>query len=206
MGAVAFLAASAIYLYGFPQQNVFYAVIVLLHLLTGVAAAIVLLPFLGRILREGSWLGRGGWLLFLVGSALGFWLVHTGTIRSEWKWMYAHMVVCAAALAFLIAEFAGRRGWGTSGDTVEGPSGGRGRPPLHPPALMRLAVCLIVLAGLGAGLRYMRESRWANHARIENPEMPPPTMDQEGDGPRGPFFPSSAQVYGHRKIPSKFFM
>jgi len=31
-------------------------------------------------------------------------------------------------------------------------------------------------------------------------------MDQEGDGPQGPFFPSSAQVYGHKKIPSKFFM
>jgi tetratricopeptide (TPR) repeat protein len=31
-------------------------------------------------------------------------------------------------------------------------------------------------------------------------------MDGEGDGPNGPFFPSSAQVYGGEKIPSKFFM
>jgi tetratricopeptide (TPR) repeat protein len=31
-------------------------------------------------------------------------------------------------------------------------------------------------------------------------------MDGEGDGPSGPFFPSSAQVYGGSKIPSKFFM
>ncbi len=31
-------------------------------------------------------------------------------------------------------------------------------------------------------------------------------MDGEGDGPKGPFFPSSAQVYGGKKIPSKFFM
>src|SRR6201998_2601744 len=85
MGTVAFLAVSAIYLYGVPHQHVFYAVIFLLHLALGMAATIVLLPLLGRILREGSWLGRGGWLLFLVGAALGFWLVHTGTIRSEWK-------------------------------------------------------------------------------------------------------------------------
>ncbi len=31
-------------------------------------------------------------------------------------------------------------------------------------------------------------------------------MNDEGDGPHGDFFPSSAQVYGRQKIPSKFFM
>jgi hypothetical protein len=92
MGMVAFLAASAVYLYGFPQQNVFYAVVVLLHLAAGVAATIVLLPLLGRLIREGTWLSRGGWLLFLVGAGIGFWLVRTGTVRSEWKWMCAHML------------------------------------------------------------------------------------------------------------------
>jgi len=189
-GLVAFLTVSAIYLYAFPQQNVFYAVIVLLHLLAGTAATIVLLPMLGRIMREGSWLSAAGWNLFLGSATLGFWLVHTGTIRSEWNWLYAHMVVSAAALAFLVAELWSRRG---------------GAPTVGP-AAFRVAVCLVVIALLGAGMRYLREVRWANHARIENPELPPLNMDQEGDGPQGPFFPSSAQVYGHKKIPSKFFM
>jgi Flp pilus assembly protein TadD len=189
-GLVVFLTASAIYLYAFPQQNVFYAVIVLLHLAAGVVATLVLLPMLGRLMREGSWLSTVGWALFLVGAGLGFWLVHTGTLRSEWKWMYAHVVVCAAALAFLITERTGRR--------FEAATIGH--------ALMRLAACIVVIAGLGAGMRYLREARWANHARIENPDMPPPNMEAEGDGPQGPFFPSSAQVYGHKKIPSKFFM
>jgi tetratricopeptide (TPR) repeat protein len=189
-GVVLFLTASAVYLYGFPQQNVFYAVIVLLHLAAGVAATILLLPLFGRMLREGSWLSGGGWTLFFAGSALGFWLVHTGTIRSEWKWMYSHMLVSGAALPFLCAEFVRRREWLASRTGVA----------------VALSVCLLVLAGVGLGLRYVREARWANHARIENPEMPPLNMDQEGDGPQGPFFPSSAQVYGHRKIPSKFFM
>jgi len=190
-GLVAFLTASAVYLYAFPQQNVFYAVIVLLHLATGVAATAFLLPMLGRLMREGSWLSAVGWALFLVGAALGFWLVHTGTIRSEWKWMYAHMVASAAALAFLMAERLGKSA--VSGSTSGSP-------------VMRLAACLVVIAGLGAGMRYLRESRWANHERIENPDMPPLNMEAEGDGPQGPFFPSSAQVYGHKKIPSKFFM
>ena len=190
-GLVVLLTASAIYLYALPQQNVFYAVIVLLHLAVGLAATLVLLPMLGRLMREGSWLSAAGWALFLVGAALGFWLVHTGTVRSEWKWMYAHMVASAAALGFLITEAWHRR----SGEQL---SAG--------PVVMRLATCIVVIVGLGAGMRYLREARWASHARIENPAKPPFNMEAEGDGPQGPFFPSSAQVYGHKKIPSKFFM
>jgi Flp pilus assembly protein TadD len=189
LGLVLFLTASAIYLYGFPQPNVTYAVVVLLHLAAGILATILLLPLLGRLLREGSWLAWGGWVLFLVGSALGLWLVHTGTLRSEWSWLYAHMLVSAVALGLLVAGFFQQRG-------RVGALGGAAV----------LVLCLIVLAGLGAASRYTRESRWASRARIENPELPPLNMDQEGDGPQGPFFPSSAQVYGHRKIPSKFFM
>ncbi len=164
-GLVAFLTASAVYLYAFPQQNVFYAVIVLLHLAAGVAATVFFLPMLGRLMREGSWLSAIGWALFLVGAALGFWLVHTGTIRSEWKWMYAHMLASAAALAFLVAERLGKR-------AVSGSTSGS--------LVMRLAACLVVIAGLGAGMRYLREARWANHARIENPEMPPLNMEAGG--------------------------
>src|SRR5207253_61559 len=114
-----FLVVSATYLYTFPQPNIFYAVIVLLHATTGVVAAVMLAIFFFRLLRNGS--------------------------------------------------FA-------------------------------------ALAGLGYGARYVRESRWQKHARIENPAMPPANMSGEGDGPEGAFFPSSAQVYGKRKIPSKFFM
>src|SRR5579871_6177465 len=188
---VAFLTASAVYLYAFPQTNVFYASIVLLHLLCGTAATLLLLPWFARLVREGSWLSLGGWTLFLISAALGFWLVHTGGLRSEWKWLYGHILVSAAALAFLAAEFAAPRG------AIKN---------AHASSVLRLALCLALAAGLGFGMTYLRESRWVNRARIANPVMPPSTMDQEGDGPQGPFFPSSAQVYGHKKIPSRFFM
>src|SRR6266576_2432528 len=188
---VALLTGSAVYLYGFPQQNATYAVVVLLHVIGGILATILVLPFLKRLLQDGTWLAWPGWLLFLAGAGLGLWLIHTGTPRSEWNWMYAHIVVCGAALAFLIDEAVGRRGWRGSGI---------GR------SVVRVAVCLVVLTGVGAGLRYTREARWAKRARIENPAMPPDDMNGEGDGPEGSFFPSSAQVYGREKIPSKFFM
>ncbi len=188
---VALLTVSAVYLYGFPQQNVTYAVIVLLHAVGGIFAVILILPLLKSLLRDGTWLSWAGWFPLLAGGGLGIWLIHTGTPRSEWNWMYTHMIVCVAAVGFLLAERIGRRGWFGIGTGK---------------SVVRLAICLIVLAGIGAALRYTREARWANRARIENPEMPPSSMDHEGDGPRGPFFPSSAQVYGGRKIPSKFFM
>src|SRR5882724_5862235 len=191
LALVALLTGSAVYLYGFPQQNVTYAVIVLLHAVGGILTTILVLPLLKRLLHDGTWLAWAGWFLFLAGAGLGLWLIHTGTPRSEWNWMYTHIAVCVAALACLIAEAGGRRGWLGSGTGM---------------SVVRLAIGLIVLAGIGAGLRYTREARWANRARIENPEMPPLSMEHEGDGPQGPFFPSSAQVYGHRKIPSKFFM
>ena len=65
MGTVAFLAASAVYLYGFPQPNLFYAVVVLLHLAAGIVATLLLLPLLGRLLREGT---RVGEYLLLLGQ------------------------------------------------------------------------------------------------------------------------------------------
>ncbi len=43
-----FLVVSATYLYTFPQPNIFYAVIVLLHATTGVVAAVMLAIFRER--------------------------------------------------------------------------------------------------------------------------------------------------------------
>ena len=96
-----------------------------------------------------------------------------------------------AGVGLLLADWAGKRGW-----LNLSPAG----------TILRISICLGLLAGLGFLARYVRESRWQHHGRIENPVMPPATMDGEGDGPKGPFFPSSAQVYGGQKIPSKFFM
>jgi len=191
LSLVLFLAISAVYLYGFPQTNVEYAIVVLLHAVVGVAATVWVIASLRQLLREGSWLLAGGWILFLSGAGFGLWLIHTGTLRSEWGLMYGHIVVSAIALGFLVAEALGRRG---SLGNIAGST------------FARLAICLLIISGLGFALRYAREARWVNHARIQNPTMPPPTMDQEGDGARGMFFPSSAQVYGNKKIPSEFFM
>jgi tetratricopeptide (TPR) repeat protein len=186
-----FLFISAVYLYTFPQANIFYAGIVLLHALGGVLATILLVSWLPRFLRKGTVLERAAWLLFPVGAVVGILLIYTGTPRSQWNLLYLHIVISIAACGILFAEWAGRRGW-------LGASTGK--------RIARVAICLLLCAGLGAAASYLRRSRWESRARIVNPSNPPATMDGEGDGPAGPFFPSSAQVFGGRKIPSKFFM
>ena len=182
---IGFLVASATYLYAFPQANVLYAGVVFLHAVAGVVVSVWLLLWLVRKWRQGEPLVRFGMLFLFLGAVPGLALIYTGTLRTEWTLVYVHL-----GLSFFGAGLIGaaRIGW------------------LFRHAVVRVAAVVIVLAVLAPVARYLRESRWNQHGRIENPALPPLTMNGEGDGPTGPFFPSSAQVYGGEKIPSKFFM
>ena len=182
---LAFLVLSAIYLYTFPQANILYAGVVLLHVVAGVIASVLLLLWLVRAWRQGEPLVRAGMVLLFLGAIPGLALIYTGTARINWPIVYVHI-----GLSFLGAGLiaAAKIGW----------------LPRH--TAVRVVVVLVVLAALAPGARYLRESRWYQQGRIQNPALPPLTMNGEGDGPSGPFFPSSAQVYGGEKIPSKFFM
>jgi Flp pilus assembly protein TadD len=194
-----FLTLSAAYLYTFPQPNIFYAGVVLLHALGGALAAILLIPSLSRLLRSGSVASRGGWFFVAAGAALGLILIKTGTPRAQWNKLYLHIVISLAGVALLSAGWLGDRRFSARGSSDEQSPSSAGS------ALLRIAICFVLLAGIGYGAHYIRES-WQARSRIQNPTMPPDSMNGEGDGPSGPFFPSSAQVYGGQKIPSKFFM
>ena len=186
--SVIILVASAAYLYPFPQANLLYPVVLLLHVFGGILASVLLALLLWRLLKEGNFVWKLGWLLVAVGAVLGLVLLRTGTPHSEYKWLYAHIIVSVVGIGCLLAEWIGSRGWLSSN------------------AVVRAVICLAVLAGIGWAARYQRETRWLSYYVIKNPSLPPATMDGEGDGPSGAFFPSSAQVYGGQKIPSKFFM
>jgi Tfp pilus assembly protein PilF len=185
---IAFLVVSAVYLYTFPQANVFYAGVLLLHAGIGVVVAIWLLFWLARSWRQGGLLLRVGMIFLFLGAIPGFVLFYTGALRTEWTIVYVHMVVSFFGAGLIVAARLGDRGW------------------LSRYAAVRAVAVLAVVAALMPGARYLRETRWTRHGRIENPALPPIDMSGEGDGPSGPFFPSSAQVYGGQKIPSQFFM
>src|SRR5271169_1960612 len=129
---VLFLAVSAAYLYTFPQPNILYAGVVLLHALGGVAVAILLVPAFHRLMRMGSVVSRAGWLLIAAGAVLGLILLKTGTPRTEWNKLYLHIVISLAGIALLIAGWLGRH------ESQQSSVGG---------AAVRAAVCLAVLAG-----------------------------------------------------------
>ena len=185
---VVLLALSALYLYAFPQANLVYPTVVFFHAFSGVVATVLLAVGLQRLLRQGNAVWKLGWLLLAAASVVGLVLLKIGTAHSEYRWLYAHILVSVIGIAFLLAEFVGSRG------------------RLSSNAAIRLVVCLALFGALSWAAHYQRESRWLTRAAIRNPALPPATMDGEGDGPSGAFFPSSAQVFGARKIPSKFFM
>src|SRR4051812_31137691 len=131
---LAFLFVSAIYLYAFPQANVIYAIVVLLHAGIGLLTSVYLVIFFFRILRGASIQARIGWLLVAISAVLGLILVKTGTSRPEWKLVYLHIAGAIAGSAILFAEWAGRKGW---------------LAPGFAKAALRYAVCLLALVGLG---------------------------------------------------------
>ena len=190
-GALIFLFLSAVYLYAFPQANVFYAGMVLAHAVVGLIASIYLLVLLYRLLRRGSWMGRLGWLLVAASAVFGVVLIKVGALRADYTLFYTHILLGLIGSGVLFADWAGTRGWLASGRIR---------------SALRYAVCLVVVAGVSWAGWSSRNSRWQSSLRIQNPSNSPESMNDEGDGPQGDFFPSSAQVYGKQRIPSKFFM
>jgi tetratricopeptide (TPR) repeat protein len=180
------LLLSAGYLYPFPQPNLTYVLAMLLHTAFGLVMAALLVRALPRLLCSASNYSRAGWLFMAAASLMGLLLIRIGTARAEWKWLYVHIAFALVGTGLLIGDRIARRGWINSRV-----------------AAAALGVSVVVVLGYGA--QHFRQSWQAQH-RIANPKLPPLAMAGEGDGPTGPFFPSSAQVYGRQKIPSKFFM
>ncbi len=180
------LTGSAIYLAAWPAPNLVYAAAVLFHLGIGLLFVLLGLRLLPEVLRQGKYV-RVATGLLAIGTILGLVLVKTGTTRPFFKLYLAHIGFCAVAVALLAAWWMEKRRTGSRS--------------LVPATVGMLLVTAIVVWASA----YARSS-WSRQYQIHNPSMAPISMDGEGDGPNGHFFPSSAQVNGNIKIPSKYFM
>src|SRR5881275_2805373 len=192
-GGLVLLALSAAYLYGFPSATVTYAVADLLHVAIGTVVFLLLLVFLVQLLWTGTTIARFGWILLAAGTLLGMALIKIGTPHHLWNWLYAHVVLCVAGTLLLLADWLRSKGW--LGQTFASQA-------------LRFAGLALVVFTISAGLWRTREIGWrdARANRIVNPLMPPDSMDHEGDGASGKFFPSSAQTKHDVNIPSQYFM
>ena len=186
------LSLTAIYLFAWPTPTLFFGGVDLLHVLCGVVLAVVILLTAMQIFRGISPIAGTGWALLILGTGLGIALIFTGTRRQEWPLLYTHIVACVAGISLLAADWSGKRGW------LGGESGVA--------SILRAALFLLVAAALAGASWWVRTVPWQNAARIQNPAIAPASMDQEGDGSNGPFFPSSAQTAHGGQIPANFFM
>ena len=185
------LAASAVYLYSFPSANIPYIFVVLFHVGAGIFLTALLLPFLWKLLQTSTLGARIGWLLLAVGAVIGVVLIFTGTPLPMKKLLYAHIFACVLGVTFLAGSWLASRGWLGAGGVQH---------------VLRSAALITVVAGISAGAWWYRTVAWNSAFRISNPPISPATMDDEGDGPKGKFFPSSAQTKGGVNIPAKYFM
>ena len=188
---LAVLFATAAYVFAWPSANVAYFGAVILHILAGVILLVTLVFALRGIWQSDAPAYRIGWLLIAIGGALGAALIYTGTRRDQWTLVNWHIGLCVAGGALLASTWAGKRGlWATS----------------YLAAVLRGVVFLVAAGLLTAGAWWLRTVPWERSHRIANPSVAPATMDAEGDGPSGPFFPSSAQTAHGGQIPSNYFM
>jgi tetratricopeptide (TPR) repeat protein len=185
------LTLTAIYLYGYPTATLSYGVVDVFHMLAGLIFGAGLAFFLVFSLFREKVLARLGWVILFAGAFLGVVLLKIGTPLRLRNWLYAHIALCALGVLLLLSDWLGSKDW--LGFKVL--RGGVG------------FVCLMVLtAGVSVGAWWSREKLWAKRNQISNPAMPPETMDREGDGVQGKFFPSSSQTTDGKNIPAEYFM
>jgi tetratricopeptide (TPR) repeat protein len=189
--SVLILALSAVYLYAFPTATIVYAAAVLLHTGLGVLLTLVLMVYLFRGRGKDAWLARLGWVLMAAGAALGIALIYLGTPHRLKAWLYTHIALCSLGVVLLATEWMKEREW------------------LAASSLQRITAFGVVLwaaAGIAGGAWWVRHVAWNNAYRVANPAVSPLTMDNEGDGPQGKFFPSSVQTTDGKNIPADYFM
>ena len=191
------LLANSAYLWASASATILYMSNVLLHL--GLGAALFLFAA-WLMLRKRQWFGRiplGLWLL-AAGAVLGLALVavvlkltfvETGSTRG-FRWLvWSHIGFSLAGIAALVPWF--RRKEREVGS----------RWVSYRKAYEALAVLLVVAPALS--WTYGKLFPNPSH-EIRNPVRVPTSMEEEGEGPKSPFWPSSART-NVGFVPDEFF-
>ena len=187
---VALFALNTAYLAAFASASFFYFANVVLHLALG----LLLAASFGRILVR-RWRGlplplRAGAVLMAAGVLFGVAIAVVGAY-GPYRWLLPVHIGLTLAGSVPLLAYAVRAGlrW----------AGGRDR-------VVFTSVCVVLcLATIGAaGTAVWKDD--GQRYRIVNPTKVPLSMDEEGGGPKSPFFPSSARTNVGGIIPANFFM
>ncbi len=182
------LLLTGAHLYLFPTGSLLFVIVVFLHVFGGVVMTAWLVRLLSRNFVNYSLPARTGWLFLSVGAGLGIALIFTGTPRSYVPWLYAHIGLCLLGLVVLCSAEA------------------RGKPGAARATLILRMGALMLAVGVGAVAAVGFRALSYEGSVIANPDLPPASMDAEGGGPGGLFFPSSAETSTDGYVPADFFM
>jgi len=183
------LLVNTAYITAFASPTIFYMTNVLAHLVLGLALAVAFGVRLARRpdLRPGLLPAA---ILFGIALIAGLWLTVAGNVLAHRPILWAHMIAAGLGVIALGVWL-----WQRS---ATGPGWTRFRQ-----AFVAAAVLLVALPG---AMALWRKANPDPNARIVNPLVVPTSMQEEGGGPRSPFFPSSAKTNVGGIIPSNFFM
>src|SRR6185436_465047 len=183
------LLVNTAYIAAFADPTIFYMGNVLVHFLLGLALAVAVAllfrrrPELGRELAVAA-------ALFTLALVAGIWLAVAGnTMPNRWL-LWIHVGSAGLAVAALIPwvwrKAAEGEGWRRFSRAF--------------------LAAVLLLAVLPAATALYRRANPDPRSRIVNPLIVPTSMHEEGEGPKSPFFPSSARTNDGDIIPSNFFM
>ena len=186
------LAVNGAYLWPHAEPSIFYIANLALHLGLGLVLTGIALGYLVTRFRRMIPVARWALACFLASSIPALALLVVGNTQPH-RWIL-HSHIGLALLAFVLAGIAVRTYWRES--YRMGPVGMARRR-------YGVAAALLVLvpAGLAGYQHYFPEEA----DRIRNPIRTPVSMEEEGDGPQSPFFPSSSTTTSGDLIPSDFF-
>ncbi|MBW8876253.1 MAG: tetratricopeptide repeat protein [Acidobacteria bacterium] len=183
------LLVNTAYISAFASPTIFYMLNVLLHLVLGVVLAVTFALLLARRpeLRPGIVPAA---VLFLLALLTGAWLAVDGNVLQNRPVYWVHVVAAGLGVATLGA-WVWRR-------AAQGAGWRRFRQAFA------AAVALLVLWPAATAL--YRKANPDPRDHIRNPLVVPTSMEEEGGGPKSPFFPSAANTNVNGIIPSNFFM
>jgi tetratricopeptide (TPR) repeat protein len=184
------LLVNTAYIAAFASPTIPYMTNVLFHLGLGVALVIALVTLLvqQKVLMRGTGIASG---LFAISAMLGGYLAWVGNLTPLRPILWAHIGTAGLGLLALIPYVQSKAtqnggGWRTFRNGYY------------------LSLLLLVLFPASTAL--YRKANPDPDDKITNPLTVPTAMQEEGGGPKSPFFPSSAKTNVGGIIPSNFFM
>ncbi len=191
------LVANSAYLAAFGDPTLFYVFNALLHPVLGVVATALFLRFLYRNLTDPQspvFLQGGvpvGIVALLISAALGVYLLFVGMTRPHSRALYLHVSLAVLGLFPLLAQLKRLR-QRIGGSAI---------------AAWRWTLGVVVgsavfYAAVASYHHFLPNPRY----QVHNPPAPPLSAEQEGAGPNGLMFPSSARTADGQPIKPEFFM